>query len=227
MRLAVTVLLLTLLAFQVDWETAARRVREGDPAWLLAAILAVFLGLLLGAARGTRCCGRPGSRPPRHGGARLLHGRLREQLPPDGLGGDAVRALAVAPPGPLLARAATTVIADRLTALACLLALGWIALPYDPAAVPDELVATLAVVTAAAVMGAALVALAARSRATRARIPARARPLLAEMWAPLRTLAGDRRLIARVMALGLGYQWLILLSVWCAARSIELELSSR
>jgi hypothetical protein len=62
------------------------------------------------------------------------------------------------------------------------------------------------------------------SRRLRARIPERLRPLLAEMWLPLRTLAGDRPLIARVTALGLAYQGLILLSVWCAARSIELEL---
>ena len=61
------------------------------------------------------------------------------------------------------------------------------------------------------------------SHRVRARVPDRLRGVLGEMWAPLRTLASDRPLIARVTALGLAYQALILLSVWCAARSIELE----
>ncbi len=124
----------------------------------------------------------------------------------------------------MLTARASTVNQDRLTALACLLTLSWLVLPFDPGAVPGELVAGLAVGTAAALAGAALLLLAGASLRVRARVPERLRGVLGEMWAPLRTLAGDRALIARITALGLAYQALILLSVWCAARSIELEL---
>ena len=91
-------------------------------------------------------------------------GAFANNFLPTGFGGDAVRALVVAPRGPMLARAASTVIVDRLTALACLLALGWLVLPFDPGAVPAELVAGLAVCTAAALAGAVLLLLTVTSR---------------------------------------------------------------
>jgi len=224
-RLAVTALLLGLLATQIDWELAVRRVRDGDPAWLVAAIAAVFTGLVVGAVR-WRALLRSAEVPATD--TEVLRGyfigAFANNFLPTGFGGDAVRALVVAPRGPMLARAASTVIVDRLTALACLLALGWLVLPFDPGAVPAELVAGLAVCTAAALAGAVLLLLTVTSHRVRRRVPDRLRGVLGEMWAPLRTLAGDRPLIARVTALGLAYQALILLSVWCAARSIELEL---
>ena len=176
MRLAVTALLLGLLATQIDWELAVRRVRDGDPVWLVAAIAAVFTGLVVGAVR-WRALLRSAEVPATD--TEVLRGyfigAFANNFLPTGFGGDAVRALVVAPPGPTLARAASTVIVDRLTALACLLALGWMVLPFDPGAVPAELVAGLAVCTAAALAGAALLLLTVTSRRVRARVPARLR----------------------------------------------------
>ena len=224
-RLAITAILLGLLATQLDWSTALDRVRSGDPLWLAGAVLAVFTALAVAAWRWQRLLVSAelpaGPRAVLRG---YFMGAFANNFLPTGFGGDAVRALTVARPGPQLARAATTVLADRLTSLACLLVLGWLVLPFDPGAVPGELVGLLAFGSAAALAGAALVWAAARSRALRARIPDRLRPIVSEMYQPLRVLAGDRPLIAQVTVLGLLYQAFILLSVWLDARAIGLEL---
>src|SRR5215217_5563076 len=132
-RLAITAILLGLLATQLDWSTALDRVRSGDPLWLAAAVLAVFTALSVGAWRLQRLLVSAelpaGPRAVLRG---YFMGAFANNFLPTGFGGDAVRALTVARPGPQLARAATTVIADRLTSLACLLALGWLVLPFDP-----------------------------------------------------------------------------------------------
>ena len=223
-RLAVTAVLLAVLAARIDWAAVERRLRDGRPGWLLAAIAVVVVALLAGAWRWgllLRAAELPaGARPVLRG---TFMGAFANNFLPTGFGGDAVRALSVARRGPELARAATTVIADRATALTCLLALGWLTLPFGD--VPRELVGALVAVTIAAGVVAALVLAAASSSRLRERIPLRARPALTEMGRALGAVLADGGVVARVTALGLAYQLLIVLSVWLGARSIGLELA--
>ncbi len=99
MRLAVTALLLGLLATRIDWELAVRRVRDGDPAWLVAAIALVFTGLVVGAVR-WRALLRSAEVPATD--IEVLRGyfigAFANNFLPTGFGGDVVRALVVAPP---------------------------------------------------------------------------------------------------------------------------------
>jgi uncharacterized membrane protein YbhN (UPF0104 family) len=149
-------------------------------------------------------------------------GAFANNFLPTGFGGDAVRALAVARPGPVLARAATSVIVDRLTALLCLVALAWFTLPF--AKVPGDLVVSLAVVTGAAAACGVAAWIALRAAPFRRLTPSRLRPVLAEMLRPLRAFGSDASLLLRVGLLGLAYQAMVVLAVWCGARAIGLHL---
>lgn len=226
MRVLVTVALLAALAVSLDWDALARRVEQGHASWMAAAVAAMAAGLLVGAWRWyelLRVADVPGSwRSALRG---YMAGAFANNFLPTGFGGDVVRALAVARPGPALARAGTTVIVDRLTALVCLVLLAWLILPLDAAAVPAVLVVALAAVTTCIVLALAASQAAFRFGAVGRVVPAAARPLLAEMRRPLAAFAADRTLVARVFALGLLYQALVVTGVWCAARAIELELS--
>ena len=224
-RAVVTASLLALLALSVDWSRVAERLEHGRWTWFALAVALLFCGLLLGARRWHALLVAAGI--PASGGEALrayMVGSFANNFLPTGFGGDAVRAVMVAGGRPGLARAAGTVLLDRITALGCLLLLGWLVLPLDPSAVPGELVAALAAASAAGVLGALALGRSFTSPRLRRLVPERVLPAARELRVPLRALAGDRRLLLRVTVLGLAYQALTVASVWAAARSIRLEL---
>jgi glycosyltransferase 2 family protein len=225
-RAAVTLGLLALLAVIVDWSQLGRQLERGDPWWLAAAVVVLFLGLLTGAWRwhALLAVAELSPRPWRTLRAYFM-GAFTNNFLPTGFGGDAVRTLAVGRSGPALARGATTVLVDRLTALGCLIAISWLALALHPEAVPASLSVTLLAVSAGAAIGTAFLLAAARSPRVRSLVPGPARPAALEILAALRLLRADRRSAAGVMLLGLAYQALVVLSVWCGARAVGLELA--
>lgn len=224
-RAAVTVALLALLSVVVDWSTVERRLHDGRPGWLAAAVATFVIGLLAGAWRWHLLL--IAAELPAQWSRTIrayFMGAFANNFLPTGFGGDAVRALAVGRSGPDLARGATTVVVDRLTALACVVGVAWIALALDAGSVPVELVVGLGLVTAAAVAGVLLVRAAARTAAVRRIIPAPARPVLSEARGALGLLVADHGVTVRVTALGLVYQALAAISVWCGAKAIGLDL---
>lgn len=225
-RFVVTAALLAVLALTIDWQTVGERVRDGRWAWLALGIAVLLGALVIGAGRwlALLASARVESRWSVAFRAYMV-GTFANNFLPTAFGGDAVRAVSVAPRGRALARAATTVVVDRLTALACLIAVAWIAIPFDPGSVPGELAVALAVVTVAGLAAALVGWRAAASPRLRALLPARARPLAIELHRPLAEFLRDRRLLVRVFALGLVYQALLIASAWAGARAIELELS--
>ena len=132
-RLVITVGLLAVLALTIDWETVRDRVEEGRWGWPVAGVALLFVGLLAGALRwqALLAAAEVESRWAPVFRAYMI-GTFTNNFLPTGFGGDAVRAVSIASRGPALARAATTVVVDRITAFACLIGLAWLAVPFDP-----------------------------------------------------------------------------------------------
>jgi len=225
-RLAVTIGLLALLALTIDWQTVRERVQDGSWGWLVAGVALLFVALVAGARRwqALLAAAEVESRWAPVFRAYMV-GTFTNNFLPTGFGGDAVRAISIAPRGPALARAATTVLVDRITAFACLIALAWLTVPFEAGSVPVELLTALTMVSAGALIAAVLAGWAYGSARLRGLIPERLRPLAIELHRPLRALLADRGLVARVTAFGFVYQGLLVASAWAGARAIELELS--
>ena len=81
--------------------------------------------------RGATC--RPRRSRPR---ARTAIGVFSNNFLPTSFGGDAARAWIVGRSGKPLMRAGTSVLADRVSALACFVIVGWLLLATDPAPCP-------------------------------------------------------------------------------------------
>jgi uncharacterized membrane protein YbhN (UPF0104 family) len=146
---------------------------------------------------------------------------------PTGFGGDAARALVIAPAAPSTGRAVASVFVDRVTALACLVLLAWFAVAVEPDSVPGSLIGLLAFATALGLAGAlALAFLARRShRATHATFLQRLIAPLALMWVEIRDRGKLRSVALRTTTLGLAYQATMVLASWVLARAIDLDLS--
>jgi uncharacterized protein (TIRG00374 family) len=220
-RLAVTAVLLAILATEIDWDAAWERISAGSPGWLLLGVLLLDLGLLAGAARWhLLLTGTPWRETLRV----YFMGAFANNFLPTGFGGDAVRSVVAAQGGTGLARSTATVLVDRVTALGTLLVLGWVLAIADPDAVPELLLGLLAALTALVVAAYVPVRLASSSAWVRERVPVRLVPLAAAIGSTLRELAADRARLVRFVVLGLVYQVLVVASVWCGARTIGLEL---
>lgn len=223
-RIAVTVALLAVVAMQIDWQQLSDRVGSGHWGLFALAVLALLAGLSLGAVRWHVLLSGAGLHvPPAETGRAYAIGLFANNFLPTSFGGDAARAFVVAPPGRGLTRALVSVLVDRATALACLVTLCWAVLPFDPSAVPGVLVLALAALTVVGIVAAAVVVPALRHGAPRF-LPARLRPSAAEVAVQLGTYAADRTLIARTIALGLGFQAFVMLESWLVAQSVDLDI---
>jgi glycosyltransferase 2 family protein len=224
-RLAVSAALLAILAVAIDWSLVADRLRAGRWEYFAAAVGAMASALLVGAARWHELLAGAGIDTPRRRSLRAyMIGTFSNNFLPQ-LGGDAARAWLVAPPGGL-ARATTTALIDRLTALACLVAVAWAAIALG-APVPRTLVLALLVTTALGVAGAVSVAVAWRGGpALLRRLPAlgRFRGPLGEVGAAAAGTVRDRRTVAAVVGLGVVYQLLAVLSTWLVARAVGVDV---
>jgi uncharacterized membrane protein YbhN (UPF0104 family) len=225
-RLAITVALLSILALTIDWSAFADRIEDGNWGWFAAGVAMLAVGLVAGARRWLELLWASGVETTWRAAFRaFMVGTFANNFLPTGFGGDAVRTVAVAQGRTALARATTAVVADRVTAFACLIVLAWITLPLGADAVPGSLVVALALVSLAGLIALLVGRWALGSGRLGRMVPARLRPIAIEMRRPLATFASDRRLAVRVTGLGLVYQALLVAAVWSAARSVGLELS--
>ena len=116
-------------------------------------------------------------------------------------------------------------IVDRVTALACLVILAWLAVAIAPDEVPDSLVAVLGIATASGVVGASLLGLAAKRGREGGTLLRRLNRPLAEVWAAIGGRAEARPVLVRTTLLGLLYQGTMVFASWILARSVNLDLS--
>ena len=123
-----------------------------------------------------------------------------------------------------MARALTSVVVDRVSALVCLLVLAWIGLGLDPGEIPGSLTTLLAAVTAAmALAGVAMIALLRRQGLGRL-LPEWLRPWVAEVASVLRDYGRNRELLVRVFVLGILFQVLTIGSGWAISKALGLDL---
>lgn len=154
-----------------------------------------------------------------------LIGMFSNNVLPTGYGGDAVRAWIVARSGKPLARSFVSVIVDRMSALICLLAIGWVAVAVVAAAIPAGIVLLLALATALCGMVVAAGLVIARRRGLGRFLPEPTRPWTNEMAKVIRRYERDRGLWVIVLALGLIYQSVVLVAFWLVAEALGLGVA--
>lgn len=226
-RLAVTVVLLAVVATQVDWAKAWDRVQGGSWGWFAAAAGFFALAQVFGAFRWHLFVLAAGiaARWPESGRAYAI-GLFFNNFLPTSIGGDAARALVIGRSGPRLARAFTSVVLDRTTSFLCLLAVSWIMLATSPGSVPHSLIAGLAAATVgvtAAVGLLLLVGMRSRGRLV-SWLPERVKLFAREAREGLRLSLASPRLLVGATLLGLVFQVFAILSFWAVARSVGLHL---
>lgn len=223
-RLVITAALLAAVALSIDWTQVGDRVGAGHWGVFALAVAALIAGLTLGGVRWhllLRAAGLPVTGAET--GRAYAIGLFANNFLPTSFGGDAARAIIVAPPGRGLVRALVSVLVDRLTALICLVAVCWLLVALNPSTVPGELVLALGVLTVAGAVG-LVIALPAMRRGAARFLPARLRPSAAEVGAQLRAYLADFTLMWRIFALGLGFQAFVVLEAWLLVRSVDLDI---
>jgi uncharacterized membrane protein YbhN (UPF0104 family) len=222
-RALVSAGLLAVVVSRIDLSGAGRRLAQGSWGMFAAAVAALLASFLVGALRWRLYLAAAGVETSAQEAVRAyLIGAFSNNFLPSQVGGDVARAWVAGRPGRRL-RAATTVAVDRATALACLIGLGWIGYAGDPGAVPGELVAALAAATGAVAVAAGAGLLLLRSARLALLAPRRLRTPGREARAALAACL-ERAVLARTLAIGLGFQGLVLLAAWLIARSIELDV---
>ena len=224
-RILVSTLLLAIVAASIDWGTVADGL--GDASWGLFAlsVLVFFAGFAVAAVRWLALLRAGDVEATARGALRAyLIGMFANNLLPSGYGGDAVRAWVVARTGKPLARALTSVVVDRVSALVCLLALAWIAAVVKSGEIPGGIVLLLAISTALCALAGIAGLVVARRRGLGRFLPDSVRPWTGEVAKVIRTYERDRGLLAEVLALGVVYQALVLVAFWLIAESLGLDL---
>jgi glycosyltransferase 2 family protein len=223
-RAAVSLGLLALVVSQIDLTEARVRLSGGRWGLFVAAIAVLVASFVVGALRWhIYLTAAQVARDVSTSVRAYLIGVFTNNFLPSQVGGDVARAWVATAPGTRL-RGATTVVFDRVTALACLIAVGWIAYATNADAVPWELVIALAASTAAVAVGSAAAVLALRTGRVRRLVPARLRGAGREVReASLACAQG--RVLTQTLTIGLGFQGLVVLAAWLIARSLELELA--
>jgi uncharacterized membrane protein YbhN (UPF0104 family) len=227
LRAAITLALLGVVALQIDWGAVDDRLAEGEWGWFTAAVALLLAVLVIGALRWHLLLEATGIDTS---AARTLRayaiGVFSNNFLPTSFGGDAARALIVAGGRDRLVSALTSVVVDRMSALASLIAVAWVALAASPGDVPRSLALGLLAATAAGAAAVGLLALAIRRRGRLARrLPERLRRWAGEAHATFRAYTRNRRLVAAVLALGLLFQALTTTAVWFLAKALELDLA--
>jgi uncharacterized membrane protein YbhN (UPF0104 family) len=225
-RAAVTVLVGTVVALQVDWAAGVDRLAGGDWGWFVAAVAIELVALAIGAWRWHLFLHGAGIEVPRtRSGRAYAVGAFSNNFLPTSFGGDAARAWIVARSGPRLVQAATSVVVDRATSLGCLVAIAWIAIGLDSAPVPNALELALLGITAlgAASTGVVWIAVAQGGR-LQSRLPPRLAGWGRSAAETVRQYIRSRDLLWKTLVLGLLYQLLVTIAIWFVARSIGLDL---
>jgi glycosyltransferase 2 family protein len=222
-RVVVSVGLLAAVATQIDLGLIRSRLSGGSWGWFALAVVALFASFVVGGFRWQIFLRAGGiDSTPRRAIRAYLIGTFTTNFLPTQIGGDVTRIFVAAGPGKRT-RAAVTVVLDRATALACMIAVGWLLIAINPDPVPGQLFAALSSATAAFVLASILAVLLFRIRALRRLVPARARSAAGEIRATLDACL-TRAVLGRTLLIGLGFQGLVYLSTWFVTRSISLDV---
>lgn len=226
LRALVTVVLLGVVALNVDWSRMEDRVAHGRPAFFLAAVALIVTTLGVGVVRWQLLLRAAGITVSAIDAVRVYAiSTFSSTFLPTSMGGDVARALLVVRRGPRLTPVGVSIAVDRFGGLVGLLGVAWLALAVDSGAAPSDVIAFLGWVTLAFVVGtAAATWLLLHSQAVRRLVPARLRDLAARSRGVLRTYAADRRLLLEVTGLSLVFQALVSLSIVALARSIDVDV---
>jgi hypothetical protein len=222
-RALVSIGLLALVATQIDFGAIKDRLSGGSWWLFVLAAVVLFASFVVGAVRWhifLRAAGIDATQ--RRALDAYLIGTFTTNFLPTQIGGDVTRALYVTGRG-RWARAATTVVVDRASALACMITVGWFLIALHSGPVSGQLYAALGSATAAFVITVGLLLLLPRIPAMRRLLPSRARPVAGEIRAALSGCLSPP-VLGRTFLIGLGFQGLVYLSAWLVARSISLDL---
>jgi uncharacterized membrane protein YbhN (UPF0104 family) len=224
-RILVSAGLLAIVAASIDWSSVSEALEDAGWGWLALATLLAFLSSIAAALRWNVLLHAAGLRTGAYEAIRAyVIGAFSNNFLPTAYGGDAVRGFLVGRSGRPLVRALTSVVADRVSALACLLALAWIAAALKGGEVPGDVLALLAAATALALLAAAAVLVAIRREGLGRFLPAAVRPWAGEAASVLRAYDRDRSLQLEVLLLGFIYQAMIISAFWLIAVSLDLGL---
>jgi len=227
LRVAVTLLLLGIVASRLDWSLIAQRLREGNPLDFALAVAIIVLALAMGAWRWHALLHRAGVPLPVPRLARIYAvSTFSNTFLPTSAGGDVTRALLVTRRGPELRRVVVSVLVDRAGGLAGLIAIAWLALLLQPSHVPNDAEAILDWTTLVLAVGlAGLVVVAARGgRLGRRLMSERALTTLRDARNVLRTYARSPGLLASWLLLSIAYQALVAFQLVVLGRAIDVEL---
>ena len=157
LKVTVSVALFALLASRVEWDTAAASFRSAAPSYILAALACVVFTPLVAALRWTQAGRAVGMVLPGRLAVRATYsGLFVGQFLPAGVGVDSVRLAVLWQEGVAVRLAAASIVLDRASGIAALVALTLVGLPFLPPLVPPGAVAlVLGVVLAAGVAAAA------------------------------------------------------------------------
>ena len=226
LRAAISIGLLAVVLSRVDLAEIGRRIVNGNW-WLFALAVGVLVAaLLLGGLRWHLflvAAGVPTSR--RVAVKAFLSGAFAANFLPTAVGGDLVRGWVGAKAG-YRARAYASVVADRVSVVACAFVLAWgaVLLADD---VPEASVRTLVTATVALVIAVsfAQLLLAGSTPATCKRlIPRRLVPAARDLRGGLRASLAPR-VLAFTTLTGLGYQLLVLTTTWLVAQAVDVDLA--
>jgi glycosyltransferase 2 family protein len=226
-RGTITAGLLALVLFKVDWHAAVERLKVGEWQLFLVAIVVVELAFLVGAVRWFLLVKGAGIEMPFRGTLRAyMIGMFSNNFLPSGFGGDAIRAVIVGRSRSRLPAAITSVLVDRVTSVACLVLIGWVAAALAPSAIPGTLVTGFAVVTAIGVVATGIASLVLIGSVRGAeRNPHRVRRSFGEARDTLDGYTRQPELLAWTIVLGVAFQLLTITASWLIAQSLGADVA--
>lgn len=227
-RIAITLVLLGIVALHVKWAQIGERLRHGHPLDMAGAVALVLAALVIGAYRWRKLLDGAGLHLDLRSLGRVYSvATFSGTFLPTSVGGDVTRALLVTRRRSLLPRVVLTIIVDRLGGLVGLLAMAWIAFSLEATSVPSGAQIFLIWVTAIALIGALLLvaALFRGSRLARALVPARLVAAARESRALLRGYAASPRILTTVVLSSLAYQALVSAQLVLLAHAIDVHLA--
>lgn len=227
LRVLVSAALLAAVLAYANVGDVVRAVRHGDWRWFVAALGVTVVAVVVGGVRWWIFLEGAEIDVSRWKAVKAFAASLvLNNVLPTSVGGDAVRAWLVGrESGRLLGAAAATVV-DKVTALACLFLVGWIALAADAGSVPTSVIGVFVWVSVGLLAAFAVAALAAAGvRPVLHRLPHRLALMIREAWATLRAWAASAKLVASVLFLGVTYQALAVLALILVGKTVGVELS--
>jgi uncharacterized protein (TIRG00374 family) len=227
LRVLVSAVLLGAVLLYADVGDVAATIGDGDWRWLLPAFVLMAAAVVLAALRWWLLLEGAGIHVRAWKSVRpMAVGFVLNLVLPSAVAGDAIRTWVVGrESGRLLGSAAATVV-DKLTAVTCLVAVGWAAYLVDRGAVPDFVLVAFAWLTVGLVAAGALAALAAAGvRPILHRLPERLAVMIRESWRIVRSWASSRKVVATVLALGVVYQAVVVGVLVLVAKTVDVELS--